>query len=298
MNVSIKQLKAFVAVAQAQSFAEACVAVHLSQPALSIAIKNLEDAVGGRLLTRTTRTLALTPEGEAFYPIAQRLMADWDGALLDLHNLFAMRRGRLSIAAMPSFASNQLPHVLQLYRDRYPNLDITVQDVVAENVVDMVRKGRVEIGVTFDPDESDDLAFMPLFSDKFVAVLPRDHPLLEEQQLSWSSLKNVSFLTLQRPSSIRKLIEDTLEASGINLPVELEAHQLATIGRMVAIGLGVSAVPALCIAQMEEMGAICRPLINPSVSRRVGIVTRRRYPLSTAAEAMVEILKSVFLVNP
>ena len=82
MKATIKQLKAFVAAAQARNFAEAGSRVHLSQPALSIAIKNLEEIVGGRLLARTTRSLALTPEGEVFYPVAQRLLADWDNALL------------------------------------------------------------------------------------------------------------------------------------------------------------------------------------------------------------------------
>jgi LysR family carnitine catabolism transcriptional activator len=84
MKITIKQITAFVAVAQSQSYAEACDRIHLSQPALSITIKNLEDVLGGTLLTRTTRTLALTPEGQAFLPVAQRLLADWDHALGDI----------------------------------------------------------------------------------------------------------------------------------------------------------------------------------------------------------------------
>ena len=290
INITLKQIRAFVAVARSRSFAEACAVVHLSQPALSIAVKNLEEAVGGALLARSTRTLALTPEGEAFYPVAQRLLEDWDGALLDLHNLFAMRRGKLTVAAMPSFASNQLPQVVRHYRRRYPDVNVAVQDVIAESVVEMVRNGRVEIGVTFDPGDATDLQFRPLFTDRFVAVLPPAHPLAARRRLSWRALQASSFLALQRPSSIRALIDRTIEDSAIDLPVELEAHQLATIGRMVAAGLGVSAVPALCRRQMEEMGAVCRPLGGPAVSRRVGVLTRQRYPLSTAARAMLEIL--------
>lgn len=290
INITLKQIRAFVAVARSRSFAEACAVVHLSQPALSIAVKNLEEAVGGPLLARSTRTLALTPEGEAFYPVAQRLLEDWDGALLDLHNLFAMRRGKLTVAAMPSFASNQLPQVVRHYRRRYPDVNVAVQDVIAESVVEMVRNGRVEIGVTFDPGDATDLQFRPLFTDRFVAVLPPAHPLAARRRLTWRALQASSFLALQRPSSIRALIDRTIEDSAIDLPVELEAHQLATIGRMVAAGLGVSAVPALCRRQMEEMGAVCRPLGGPAVSRRVGVLTRQRYPLSTAARAMLEIL--------
>ena len=89
MNASIRQLKAFVVVAQTRSFAQACGLLHLSQPALSIAIRNLEQAVGGTLFVRTTRSIALSPEGEAFLPLAQRLLRDWDSAFGDLRNCSA-----------------------------------------------------------------------------------------------------------------------------------------------------------------------------------------------------------------
>ena len=105
MNVTIRQLQCFAAVAKSGSFAEACTVLHLSQPALSIAIRNLEEALGGKLLARTTRAVALTPEGSEFYLIAQRLLADWQHSLEDVHNLFALRRGKLGIASMPTFAN-------------------------------------------------------------------------------------------------------------------------------------------------------------------------------------------------
>jgi len=298
MNVTIKQLKVFVAVAQTRSFAEACGQVHLSQPALSIAIKNLEEAVGGQLLARSTRTLALTPEGEAFLPVAQRLLADWDEALDHLHNIFALKRGKLAVGAMPSFASTELPKLIVPYRQQYPDINITVHDVIAEDLVEMVRSGRVEIGISFDPGSSEDLEFQPLFSDRFVAALPADHPQIAYRRVRWQSLVNEPFIALQRPSSIRELLEQSLAAQGMTLSVEFESNQLVTIGRMVATGLGVSAVPALCIGQMEELGAVCRPLIAPSVSRRVGLVTRRRYPLSQAAQAMVRIISQYYDENP
>src|SRR5690606_11179865 len=134
MNVTLKQLKAFVAVAECRSFADACGVVFLSQPALSMAIKNLEQAVGGKLLVRTTRTLILSPEGQTFLPVAKRLVADWETAFNDLHNLFAKHRGKLSIAAMPSYAASLLPGVLaQFYRD-YPNMNVLIDDVIAELV--------------------------------------------------------------------------------------------------------------------------------------------------------------------
>jgi len=291
LNITLKQLRAFVAVARTQSFTEACAQVYLSQPALSIAIKNLEEEVGGSLFSRTTRAIALTPEGEEFYPVAQKLIHDWDAALDDLQQRFALNRGRVVLATMPSFASSLLPEIIGDYRSLYPNVSVTINDVIAEDVVDMVRNGVVEVGITFDPGRSDDLAFAPLFDDRFVAVIHPHHPLAERSSVPWQELLKDDFIALQRPSSIRLLIENKLRQLGMQVAPEFETHQLATIGRMVATGLGVSAVPSLCIQQMRELGAECRELDTPVMSRPVGIVTRKRYPLSTAAQSLVDIIE-------
>lgn len=290
VNITLKQLRAFVAVARTQSFTEACVQVHLSQPALSIAIKNLEEEVGGALFSRTTRAIALTPEGEEFYPVAQKILQDCETALDDLNQRFALNRGRVVLAAMPSFASSLLPGIISQYRALYPNVSVTVNDVIAEDVVDMVRNGQVEVGITFDPGRSEDLAFTPLFDDRFVAVVHPDHPLTTLSHVSWQALLKNDFIALQRPSSIRLLIEAKLRQLGMQVSPEFETHQLATIGRMVATDLGVSAVPSLCIQQMRELGAVCRELDTPVMSRPVGVVTRKRYPLSTAARSLVDII--------
>jgi LysR family carnitine catabolism transcriptional activator len=290
MNISIKQLQAFVAVANSGSFAEASAIIHLSQPALSISIKKLEEAVGGKLLARSTRSVALTPEGAEFLPVVERLLADWDRSLDDVHNLFTLNRGKLDIAAMPTFASSLLPELLAKYHRLYGDVKVTVHDVIAESVVEMVRNGRVELGVTFDPGDAQDLNFQPLFRDRFVAALPANHELLKRKNIKWRDLENTAFIALQRPSSIRLLLDKTLLDSGIEIKPAFEAHQLASIGRMVSTGLGVSVVPALSAGQMEEMGAVCRPIGSPAITRKVGLITRKRHPQSVATQAMMDVI--------
>jgi len=294
VNVTLKQLRAFVAVVQSSSFAEGAAVIHLSQPALSSAIKVLETTIGGRLLVRTTRTFALTPEGKSFYPVALKLLADWDNALDNLHNRFALREGRISIAAMPSFASNQLPIAIRHFKDAHPDVKIALNDVIAEEVVAMVRNGQVELGISFDPGENEDLHFSPLFEDRFVAVLPAGHALLKQKQVSARRLMDSDFITLQAPSRVRQLLSSEFSNQGLTLAPAFETHQLVTIGRMVANGLGVSVVPSLCRQQMHELGAHCRPLIKPSIRQQVGLITRRRYPLSAAGQAMAGTLRETF----
>lgn len=288
--MNLKQLRAFVAVATYQSFAQAGEHLHLSQPALSLTIKGLEEHLGGALLARTTRSVSLTPEGEVLLPLARQLLADWDNTEELLRQRFTLQLGRVSVAAMPAFAGNLLPPVLKVFRERYPRVNVTVHDVINEQVLELVRHRRVELGIGFEPEASEPLLFKPLYLDRFVAVVPTDSPLARQARVSWEELLKQDFITLQRPSAVRLLLERHVAADHGKLAVAFESHQLSTIGRMVANGLGVSAVPALCIGQMRELGAQCVPLVAPSIERRIGVILLADHKLSAAAQAVLEVL--------
>lgn len=288
--MTVKQLRAFWAVAQSLSFAVACERLHLSQSALSLTIKSLEEGLGGRLFTRTTRNVTLTPEGESLLPLARRLLADWDNAEDEIRQRFTLQRGRVTLAAMPSFAGNLLPPILKTFRTRYPNIGVTVNDVINEQVLEMVRDRQVELGVAFEPFEGSSLVFSPLYIDRFIAVVPLESPLAGLQQVDWQTLLQHPFITLQRPSNVRVMLEEHLKARDMKLAVEFESHQLATVGRMVASGLGVSAVPALCAQQMQELGARCITLLHP-VERAIGVLTKPGHELSAAAQALFDSLR-------
>lgn len=294
MNVSLKQLRAFVTLAQSQSFAEAAELLHLSQPALSTSIKNMEESVGGSLFTRSTRSLELSPEGRRFLPVARRLLADWDQAFDDLGRTFSLQQGKVSVAVMPSFAMNQFPGALVAFQQRFPDINISVEDVVMELVIDSVRDGSVDLGITFEPEQLDGVAFTPLFVDRFIALLPPDSPLANRQRLAWPALMEYPFIAMNRGSWSRATTDRALAAAKVLPDRLIEANQLATIGRMVSVGLGVAVVPKLCRQQMESMGVICKPIGKPVIERRVGIFTRKRHALSHAASALVEQLRDYF----
>lgn len=289
--MTVKQLRAFLAVAQSLSFAVAGERLYLSQSALSLTIKALEEGLGGRLFSRNTRNVALTPEGEVLVPLARRLIADWDNAEDELRQRFTLQRGRVTLAAMPSFAGNLLPPILKTFRARYPQVNVTVNDVINEQVLEMVRDGQVELGVAFEPQQGSSLAFTPLYIDRFVAVVPADSPWVDLAEIDWLTLLTQPFITLQRPSTVRVMLEEHLRARDMSLPVEFESHQLATVGRMVASGLGVSAVPALCVGQMRELGARCITLCDPVVERAIGVLTKPGHELSAAAQALFDVLQ-------
>lgn len=287
-----QQLKAFVAVARTSSFARASEQLHLSQPALSLSIRNLEQALGGPLLIRTTRQVRLTPEGALLLPQALQLLADWENVRERLRQRFTLQRGHVTIAAMPSFAGNVLPGILASYLDRYPNIEVTVQDVVNEEVIELVQSGRVELGFGFEPEASPQLDFTSLFADTFIAILPPGAAGITARSITWKQLLAQPFVGLQKPSSMRRLLEESVADAGMQLAVALECHQLATVGQLVAQGVGVSVVPSLCRPQMTALGVQCVPVSRPMIRKAVGIITRRDHKLSAAAAAVVGMARS------
>ncbi|SFU74856.1 LysR family transcriptional regulator [Halomonas korlensis] len=290
MNPSIRQLGAFVAVAQSRSLAEASERIHLSQPAISIALRKLEETVGGALFSRSTRQLTLTPEGEAFLPVAIRLLNDWSEAFEDLDELFSKKRGKVAVAALPTLAAGLLPGVIATFHARYPRINFALHDVLAEQVNVMVREGRADLGLSVPPLGAEDLAFEPVLEDRYVVVCALGHPLLERPRIAWRQLAAFPFIGINRLSSSRQDIDRIMAEVGQPLDVICDASQIATVGRMVAAGVGISVLPKFSFRQIATHGIDHRPLVSPNVSRPLGIVQSRRRALSTAAAALREMI--------
>ncbi|MCI0509630.1 LysR family carnitine catabolism transcriptional activator [Chromohalobacter marismortui] len=291
MNPSIKQLRAFVAVAHSRSLAEASERIHLSQPALSISIRKLEDTVGGPLFARTTRQLWLTPEGEAFLPVAIRLLNDWTEAFEDLNERFMKKRGKVTIAALPTLAAGLLPKVIATFRERHPQINLSLHDVLADQVNQLVREGRADLGFSVPPRDSDDLVFETILTDSYVVVCREGHPLLEQENVAWAQLADHPFIGINKLSSSRQNIDKVMEEIGRRLDILCEVSQIATVGRMVAAGTGISVLPALSFRQIASDGIAHRPLVEPTIDRQLGVIMRRRHPLSAAATALLALMR-------
>ncbi|QIL89505.1 LysR family transcriptional regulator [Microbulbifer sp. SH-1] len=296
MNTTVKQLRAFVAVARTRNLAEASAQLHVSQPAISVAIRALEDSLGGALFNRDGRQLALTPEGVAFLERAQQLLHNWDNTLDAVQQRFRLQQGQLSIAAIPAFALNQLPELLREFHQRYPDINIVLEDIVMERVVNAVQEGRAELGISFRPEDLGNLRFTPFGDDRFVAVLPAGHPLQRRKALRWQDLAREPFIAMNRGSAVRRWTDAAFAQSrdqGIQPRLLCEANQLSTIGRLVQTGLGVSAVPSLCETQMRAYGLSCKPLADPVVTQPVGILVREAGALSAPAQAFSNMLLGI-----
>src|SRR6266702_3626795 len=128
MDVSLRQVRAFVCVAQLKSFTRAATVLHLAQPTLTVQIRSLEDALGVRLLDRTSRSVDLTRVGRELLPVFERILGDLDTALLGVRDLTRQRRGIVRIAILPSVAASTLPDAIRTFRERYPGASFTLKD--------------------------------------------------------------------------------------------------------------------------------------------------------------------------
>ena len=221
MDVSYRQIKAFVEVAKSSTFAEAAVNLHLTQPALSSAIKKMEEQLGGKLFQRNTRNVSLTPEGEVLFPNALRLLHDWDNTFSDIQNLFAMAKGQLTICAMPSFAESHLPNILSVFHRRIPNVNLRIVDVVMEQVIHEVTTGRSEIGFSFEPERKDGLVFKSLFADEFVVVTNKAQSAHLGDKLHWQDCLKLPLVMIIVGTIISFLVLSSILFSNLSINVFL-----------------------------------------------------------------------------
>ena len=286
MNISTRQLRAFLSLASERSFTRAAVASHLSQPAFSALIKQLEDGLGLRLFDRSTRHVALTADGAAFETAAQRVLAEVDSALAGVRDRAALHLGRVSIALLPSLAADWLPGVLAGFRAEHPGVELQVADVLSEPCLDRVRNGQADFALAATRADTPELRAELFCSDDFHLVCPVGHPLAQLADPRPKDLAAWPFLHLSRTSSVRQYIDAATHP--LPLPAVLEVEQLATVAGMVRAGLGVSVVPALTLYQFRQPGLATVPLRWPGLKRRIYLVRRRERSLSAAAQAFYD----------
>ena len=290
LNVSTRQVRAFVAVAQHKNFTRAAQQCHLSQSAFSTLIRTLEEAIGLRLLDRDTRKVELTPEGALFLEGATRLLEDFRSSLENLGEHAARRRGRVAIAALPSLAAGWLPPVLAQFRDLYPGIDVDVADELSEGCVERVRSGRADFSLAAIRATAPELRTDPFCSDRFHLVCRADHPLAKRRQLKLADLAGEPFIHLARSSSVRQHIEAAMRPAQMNRVMELE--QLSTVAGMVRAGLGITVVPSLTLFHFAHADLASRPLHAAGLERRIFVVRRSDRSLSSAAGALLEFVQS------
>ncbi len=288
MNLSSRQLRAFVALADEKHFTRAAQRCHLTQPAFSALIRSLEDSAGLRLFDRNTRHVELTAEGKVLDASARRLLADMDLAMGDLRDLAARRRGRVTLAALPSLAAGWLPDLLARFRHEHPGIVLDLRDALLDPCLDMVQSGVVDFAVASRRPDMTDLDSEFLHADRYFLVCRADHPLAAQPRVRLRDILRHPVIQLARGSSVRKHLDEALGAEAP--PPVFEVEHLATVTGLVRAGLGVSVVPAMTLFHFRSDDLRVVPLAGRALTRPLYLVRRKGRGLSVAAQALAELL--------
>lgn len=285
-DLSTRQLRAFLALAEQRSFTRAAEALHLSQPAFSALIRALEEALDARLFDRSTRSVELTAEGRLFETSARQLLGDFGAALGTLRDHLQLRTGRVSLAALPSIAAGWLPAILAEYKAQWPGVEIQLRDALSDDCIDLLRAGAVDFALAATGPQTTGLTTEVLCSDGFHLVCRKDHPLarIKVGAIKLKDLAPYPFVHLARNSSVRQRLDAAVHPMQLNTVLEVE--HLATVAGMVEAGLGISVVPALTLFHFERPALVTRALKLPGLKRRIYVVRRAGESLSVAAETL------------
>jgi DNA-binding transcriptional LysR family regulator len=287
-NLSTRQLRAFLALADERSFTKAAAACHLSQPAFSALVRTLEQALGARLFDRDTRSVQLTPEGRLFEPSARQLLGDFGAAVAGLSDHVERRKGRVHVAALPSLAAGWLPAIFAEYRAAWPGIDLNLSDLLSDPCIDLVRSGKADFALASTGASHTGLSSQLLCTDKFYLVCRKDHRLATEKALTLKKLVPYPFIHMSRNSSVRQALDAALHPLQTN--TLLEVDQLATVTGMVEAGLGISVVPALTLFHFERESLVTRALAIPKLTRGIYLMRRQHESLSAAAQALHDLI--------
>jgi DNA-binding transcriptional LysR family regulator len=284
INLSSRDLEAFLALAHTSHFTRAAEKCHLSQSAFSQKIARIEQVAGVALFERSTRHVTLTPEGEVFAQEITRIQQDLQHAVSHLKDLASRRIGKVAVAALPSVAAVWMPRVIARYREANPNIRIELFDTLADGGLALLREGRVDMFITAGGDLREfDVTLLK--NEKFYLVCPRSHRLATRRRVTLAHAQDEDVIHLARSSSVRQHIEAAGATARAN---SLEVEHLATVAALVAEGLGISIVPELTLFHFERAGLAAVPISDRQLRRPIQLALRKGKALSVAAKAMVD----------
>ncbi len=293
INLPLRQVATFVCLAETQSFRRAAERLRLSQPAVSAHIRELERQVGVPLVHRTTRHVSLTTEGKAFAVRARRALDELAMASEDLRELAAVHRGRVVVACIVPMMANVVPNVIQRINQLHPGLEIEIWDVLSGQLDQLIARGEADLAIGPRPTGTN-LSFMQLERDYFVAALPLGHPLADREMITFRELMDYPLILTPRHTNGRRVLDRAIDQLHLTLRPQFELVHHFSVGRMVEAGFGVTVLPRSAVPVLASRSIVTVDIKSPRIYRDLGVIKRREYQFSPAAQAFVSVLKTFF----
>ncbi len=295
--MEIRQLKAFLAIAEAKTFTAGARRVNVTQAAISMQIRQLEDEVGLQLFTRTPRRVILTEAGECLLERARKILREHDSALAEIAEVAGAEYGRLRIGtASGTFAMNQLPTIMHGLNQKFPNSELTVGAGTSDKLIDKIMHGDLDTAFVSLPVDNLNISTESLFSDEIVAIANPKHPLAKEKYISAATLAGESLILGERGGNTRRMIDEFFHAANVRPNIAMELSRQEAINRMVGNNLGVGMAGAKSVAKDIREGKLVSWLIEGAeIKWELGLARLRGGHFSPIGKEFVRLCKESFV---
>ena len=288
---SVRQLRAFVAVYDSGQLSAAAEALSLTQPAVTVLLRELEARLGVRLFDRSTRSLRRTEAAAEAIGYARRALAEMQALSGGMAALARGERGRLRIAATSTVAQTLLPAAVRRYLDRYPGIELQIDDCAPGEFAERVLAGHVDLGLGTLEGPTPGRAQRVVRRDHLAAIAPAGPRFAPDRPLTWKQLAAWPVITVRPGYGVRRRIDAAAREAGADLRIAHEVSLLTTAVALAAAGLGVAVVPGSVFAPARHPELVARRLVRPLVERDTAVVFKSDRSLSPAARAFAELLE-------
>jgi LysR family hydrogen peroxide-inducible transcriptional activator len=289
-NLSLRDLEYAVAVADERHFGRAAARCHVSQPALSVQVRKLEDVVGAQIFERTPRGVIVTEQGKELIRQA-RLMLDEGRRFLELASAAGPLSGELHIDTIATLGPYIVPHILRPLRKRFPDVSFVLREGRTEGILAALGVGETDLALISTPIPDEEFTVMPLFDEPFVAIHPADMVLSKRIPLTIDDLDGEHVLLLEEGHCLRDQALSLCAQAGAR--GHRHATSLETLRHMVAAGAGYSLMPALAAEDRETFGGLLRytPIDDPRAFRTIALAFRPTDPRAAQYATIAETIR-------
>lgn len=294
-NVTIKQLRSFVTIAQERSFTRAAGRMNVSQSALTIAIRDLEREVGMPLFDRTTRSVELTAQGTSFLPVARRMLDELSRGLGDLRALAELQKGMVVVTAASAIINVVLAPAVQVLAAAHPRIAVRIIEDTTERLASRVLNGEADFGITTLHRPIDDIERRLLLRDRLGVLCPKGHPLaLKSGDLTWSDLAKYPLAALGPEGWIRTMLDNDSRVASILPQPMYEVSSVSSLLALVEAGVGIGVFPGIVACPIMSKDLVFRPILRPVLRREVFFIKRKRRSLTPAANELANCVFEQF----
>lgn len=292
--MELRQIKYFIEVAKMEHVTDAAVNLHVAQSAVSRQIANLEEELHVKLFSREGRNVKLTPVGRIFLEHAEMALFEIDHAVEKVNEYLNPETGVIRVGFPNSLSANTLPSVISSFRQKYPKVSLQVQQGGLKYLIQSVMKGSLNLAfITPVPMNEKGLTGRIFFTEKMVALLPRDHILSGQELVRLDQLHGDPFV-LFRTGIKKNIILDACGQAGFQPEIAFEGEDIDTIKNLIAAGIGVGLLPETTVNHNIPQETVMKAISEPNVNRTVGMIMPENRELAPSEKLLIDFLSDFY----